>query len=363
MKVGIVTFHRAINYGAVLQVFALYKTIEKLGATPEIIDYISPAISGIHRRFEFGFHPLEMYRYLRYGSSVNKRFDKFEKFVETMKLSTKVISSEDFFRVSQNNDAVICGSDQVWNLKITGNDFNYFLSNVLEPAKRIAYAASFGLSDYPANMQCELKVALERFNSISVRETMGQKIVESLIHKLPAVVLDPTLLLEKEEWKKFSEPYEIKDKYLLVYSVGQIEDLFGVAREISKKYGYRIAVVSHRRFRGLPGALYLKDLSPLEFVSVVDNAACVVTNSFHGTAFSVELEKKFIVVRRSETNNPGLNSRMETLLEKVGLTGQIYGERTTDIDELLAVDHSLAAERLAQLRKDSIKFLEKSLAE
>lgn len=361
MKIGIITFHRAINYGAVLQAFALYKTVETLGEKVEIIDYVSPAVSAAHHRMTLQLSPVGLYRFLRFGKSINRRFDKFEKFLNSMQLSPSVSSPEDIAKLSADYGAVICGSDQVWNLNITEKDFNYFLKTVNESTKRIAYAASFGQSDYPADLKDEIKTSLERFDSISVREKAGKEIVESLLNMKPKLVLDPTLLLTKQEWRTFSEPYEIRDKYLLVYSVGQIEDLFDLAREIAHKRGYKIAVISLRKFKDLPNAMCLKDLSPLEFVNVVDNAECVITNSFHGTAFSVELEKKFIVVRRSEKAHPGLNSRMETLLEKVGLIGQIYGEKTTNVDELLSVDHSQASQKLSQFRTESKDFLRSSL--
>lgn len=361
MKIGIITFHRAINYGAVLQAFALYQTLKKLNYDPCIIDYIAPSVSSLHHKIKLKLDLKSIYYYFRYGKSINKRYDKFIEFIKTVKLTEPVNNEKEICSLCDGLDAVICGSDQVWNVKITEKDYNFFLCSVPDSKKKIAYAASFGLSEFKDDDIKSIIPLLNRLNNISVRETTGQTIVKNICGKVPQLVLDPTLLLSKEEWTNLCQSFETPDKYILIYSVGDIEDLFPIALEIQKKHKLKIAVIAHKKFRQLSDAIYFKDLGPLEFVQLFNNATYVVTNSFHGTAFSVVLQKKFIIKLRNEKDNPGLNSRMLTLLESIGLEKQVYVDGA-DANKMLEVDFSEANYNLNQLRASSISYLEEALS-
>lgn len=362
MNIGIMTFHRAINYGAILQAYALNCVLNKLGADVKIIDYLSPSISSRHKLMRPSLNPIDLYRYLRYSKTVNAKFEHFQLFLDKMNLSSKASSFDELNKLSESMDAVICGSDQVWNTEITNQDFHYFLDFVPHSVKKIAYAASFGQTQIPKSIDKTIGGYLRRFDSISVREDSGAELVDKLIGKRPDVVLDPTILLSKEEWRKLRSHEELPERYILVYSVGEIEKLFPTATEISNKTGLPLVVFSHREYSSLSNTFYIKTAGPTGFIDAFDRADYVITNSFHGTAFSVIFRKKFLVQTRTVDTSKGLgiNSRIITLLEKTGLNRQVY-KQGDSLSLLDATDYSDAEERISFHKKTSINFLKKSL--
>lgn len=362
MQVGIITFHRAINYGAVLQAYALTKVINSLGDKSRIIDYIAPCVSNRHKPLRLSLRPSEIYRYLRYGKSVNERFNNFQNFLNTIPITVEVSKSGELSELAQHLNAVICGSDQVWNTEITSNDFHYFLDFVSGKVKKIAYAASFGITHIPENVQEEIKLNLNKFDSISVREEEGADLVERLIGKRPQVTLDPTILISADEWREISTSEKLPPHYVLIYSVGEVEKLFPLALEISHSENIPIVIFSHRNYKELDNVFYIRTFGPTGFINAFDKADYVVTNSFHGTAFSVIFHKKFIVLSR--TVNPlrgsGINSRINTLLKKSGLDNQIYHGGSL-LSKLNNINYSEVEERLNPLREKSIGFLIEAL--
>lgn len=356
------TFHRAINYGAILQAYALKCVLNKLGADVKIIDYISPSISSRHKLMRPSLNPLDLYRYLRYSKTVNAQFKQFQLFLDKMNLSERASSLNELRKLSESMDAVICGSDQVWNTEITNQDFHYFLDFVPDSVKKIAYAASFGQTQIPKSIDKTIGDYLRRFDSISVREDSGAELVDKLIGKRPEVVLDPTLLLSNDEWRELKSIEVLPERYILVYSVGEIEKLFPTAIEISEKTGFPLVIFSHRKYPSLSNTFYIQTTGPTGFIDAFDKADYVITNSFHGTAFSIIFRKKFLVQTRTVDPSKGLgiNSRIITLLEKTGLSGRIYMQRDA-MSLLEATDYADAENRISFHKKASIKFIKESL--
>lgn len=362
MNIGIVTFHRAINYGAILQVFALSKVIGRLGGNAIIIDYISQCVASRNKRMRPSLNPVSLYRYFKYAKTVNTQHKYFEQFLEHMSLSAPVSAYVELNELSRTFDAMICGSDQVWNTDITDLDFHYFLDFVPDSIKKIAYAASFGNTQIPDNTHKTIKKYLSRFYSISVREEAGADLVMQLIGKRPQVVLDPTLLLSVDEWRELKSEEELPQRYILVYSVGEIERLFPTAIEISDKTRLPLVVFSHRKFSTLKNVFYIKSASPSGFIDAFDKADYIITNSFHGTAFSIIFRKKFLIIPRTVDSSKGLgiNSRIVTLLEKTNLNGQIFtkGDALTVLD---TINYIGAEEKIKAHKQDSIEFIRKSI--
>lgn len=321
-KIATLTFHRAINYGAVLQAYALQKSIEKFGYDTEILDYRSDFLEKLHNP-----HDLRKYKsILRYGyailrNSVKKDNRKaFYSFSEKYLKLSKVYNRENIKDAADEYKAVIVGSDQVWNYNCTNFDKTYFLDFLPDGKQKYSYAASVGIKLESPEIRNEYKKLLSDFSVRSVREAQAQKELEKL--GLSAeVALDPTLLLKPEEWRKIATaPKKKPGKYLLVYVITATPTIFSAAKKISKKYGLQIIYINEFLFNK-PGVKNVSKITPTEWLWLFDNAEYIVTNSFHGTAFSVNFEKQFYVEPLPVKTN--VNSRIYDLLTLLDLQNRI----------------------------------------
>ena len=361
MKVAIITFHRAINYGAVLQVLALQESIMKLNHEATVIDYRCKAI-------EEDYKNIRLKKGVGLKSIVNnvisypiryKKKKEFYRFVEkNLNLSSSIYSSNaELIKSNDEYDIFITGSDQVWDDKCVKFDKAYFLDFVSESSKKNSYAASFSFGELPNDLKEEYRARLKDFNNISVREEVGKKIFGQLLNKNIVVSLDPTLLLNKEEWSKYATERLIEQKYILIYSVHAPNKLFKFAEELSNKTGFKLVNINDSWQRKV-NAKYLRGISPSEYLSLFKNAQYILTNSFHGTVFSLIFNKKFMVELVSKTNK--INHRSKHLLELLGLEDRILenidGKWQDDDIDYKNVNCILEIER-----KKSIQYLENIL--
>ena len=218
-KTATITFHKAVNYGAILQAYALQRSILKLGIDNDIIDYDCKLISNVYKLINIKsvksfIKSLIAFRIYYYKKNKFKSFIK-KYIILTNPVTKDILKSEEF---NNKYDFFITGSDQVWNYEITNLDDAYFLNFVKDESKVKSYAASFGISCIPENLRLKYKNYLKRFSSILVREKTGAKLIENLIDKKVNIVLDPVLLLNKNEWNEiiFKTKFDdIKDKYIL----------------------------------------------------------------------------------------------------------------------------------------------------
>lgn len=308
--IGILTLHNAINYGAILQTYALQHKLDLLGIQNQVIDYKCPKITNRHKiKFKW-WNPL--------GYAIKMRTKrKFKQFLNTKVRLSKAISSLN--RVTPC-DAYLVGSDQVWNLTITGNDMTYFLDSVPKEALKYSYAASMGAYQFTSSDAKDKCLALlNEFSSLSVREKTGKQYLEECSKDTArnlsiAVHLDPVLLLKKEEWEKFGCCKQ-KRKYILLYMIGRQEELIHWAQELSKQLSLPVIWISDS-LRSYQRIKNKRCSSPEEFVGLFSNSAYVVTNSFHGTAFSIMFHKPFYTVTRREGKRV---ERIADLLDTVGL--------------------------------------------
>lgn len=321
MKCGIITFHRAINYGGALQALALQRTVEKLNVDAELIDYYAPSIEGLYRpslkqRFSYINIKRTASALLRNGtlSFNNEGFAAFRK--KYMKESAnKYYNSEDLGK--SDYDVYITGSDQVWSPTCAGFDKNYFLDFVKDGKKKNSYAASFGVGDIPDNLTDEYRSLLCDYNKISVREADGAAIIKKVLDKDVPTVLDPTLLLTKDEWKSYADESAYRnEKYILLYMIAEDEELIGKALSLAKKTGFKVYYVNDRFYKA-KGVNNLRKVSPDKWIGLFMNAEYVFTNSFHGVAFSINFEKKFHVQMLKA--NVKVNSRINNILELLQL--------------------------------------------
>lgn len=350
MKVGIITFHRAINYGGVLQSYALQRYIENKGVSAEVIDYRSPFIEKQYYSKKINFKYIK-----RVASAIIKNGTlkpPINEFIQFRKNYLKVSSVKYNLKNIQDSeneyDILITGSDQVWSYYCAGFDENYFLNFINNPRKKFSYAASFGVERIPSEFNLEYKKRLINFNSISVREKSGQKLIKNLIDRSSHVHIDPTLLFDFEGWKKILDidinSFKNKKKYILIYMIAESKSIIKSAKRLAKQEKLEIFYISDRIYKKR-GLINLRKVDPKKWVELFNNASYVFTNSFHGVAFSINFKKDFYI--EFLKNNVLVNTRLNEILSDFGLKdriinndikfSKIHKDRYTDIQKVLKI--------------------------
>lgn len=369
MKIGILTFHCADNYGAVLQTYALQRVIQSIGNSSEIIDYqpsclldpYSSKIGIITTLKESGFSKKSIRRIVSrciHYSSIKKRKRNFEDFrIKYLLVSSKVYHNYDELLINPPVfDAYIVGSDQVWNpdfVQETGR--SYFLSFAPDKSKKISYAASISNHSLK-NMDDLYHQELIEFNQISVREDSAKVLLSELVKKQIEVTLDPTLLLEATDWETISSPIKYEYKYLLVYDLIKNDEILELANLIAKRLDLKIISYTNKKgydkWAGSFGGSH-----PSEFISLFMNAQFIITNSFHGTAFSIIFKKEFFTIP-----HPTRGDRMINLLDSLNLSDRLITCQTglPELD-LKSINYSEVSNQLKEKRKESIKFLKEAV--
>ncbi|MCD8304112.1 MAG: polysaccharide pyruvyl transferase family protein [Prevotellaceae bacterium] len=359
MKIGIITFHSAFNYGAVLQCYALQETLKGMGHRVRLIDYrpsyLQPDLSITPHKILSLLHrnPLpSIYARLRYLliRSEKKKYDKtFKVFAKQFELPRDEDTLDSY-------DTYIFGSDQIWNSHIThGLDPYYYGYLPFEKRDRVyvTYAASMGDVNFDEMLSDHFRKALTNFDAISVREEELQVALQPLTDKEIKVVLDPTLLAEPKIWEHIIKKPEIKEKYVFVYQVRIDKEALRIARKIAKDIG-GIVIDSRIRSKILSRKQY-SCYSPMDFLGWIKYASCVVTTSFHGTAFSVVFRKPFYSV------SVGIGDlRLLSFLNKMGLQDRFIPKTSTPT--FSPIDYAEAHQRLAQMRQLSMDFLRENLS-
>ena len=312
MKIGILTFDHALNYGAVLQAYALQQALKKLNIQNEIIDYRCPAFEKQYESFwGQGTAVGKLKHALLYFQNRRIRA-RFAEFHNRFLFSSGECyhHAEELSAANGRYDFFLTGSDQVWNASLTEFDKTYFLSFVADNRKKISYAASFGVSDFPKAWQEQSRVLLDSFYGLSVREQEGADIVRDLIGREAQVHLDPVLLLTTDDWMRFVKPVSGRN-YIFVYLLAKTDTVFRFIETISEKTGCDVLWFGPGVRRPVR-AKYIRTGGPEDFLGYLANASYVVTNSFHGTAFSILFHKKFFVELLPEPSKA--NSRLENIL-------------------------------------------------
>lgn len=321
MKAGIITFHRALNYGAVLQAYALQQFLDQIGIENEIIDYRCNFIEEFYKPIKatpFG-NPKMFTREVLYAPKNLRKRRRFEEFIgQHVRTSRVVHTSDELRQMNSEFDFFITGSDQVWNMKWSGFDTAYFL-DFADDQKKYSYAASFGLGGIQESQKETYHKLLHSFRELSVRENTGVKIIQGLLQRGAAVHIDPTCLIEKSQWEKIS----IKPKesgYVLVYMLDKSAELLNYAESIAKERNMKIIRIldtiqkdGKYEDRGF--------LSPAEFLGLFANAGYIVTNSFHGLMFSTIFEKDFCLQYQKREDAP--NSRLQDFVKAYGLESHV----------------------------------------
>ncbi len=364
MKVLIITLHRVFNYGSVLQAYATQKVFEKAGCDVEIIDYITEQRTNKHLFFNvppFIKNDLLHKSVYLVGKDISVLLKKatFGSFLrKNIRLSKRYVTEDDLMKDPPVADVYVTGSDQTWNSQYNeGIDRGFFLAFAPEEKKKISFAASFGKSELNTEEAQITKQYLSKYHAISVREDTAQGIVKTM--GLSAMcMIDPTLQLTKEEWGEIASERLIKEKYLvLMLLYNEDNGATELARKIASQKGLKLVKISWELKRPVLVDKLMTHRSPQDFLSLFYHADFIVTNSFHGTAFSINLEKQFLVVPRNE-----FNSRIESLLRLTGLERRLVSndcEPMTAVEEL--IDYTPVNEVLQQERKRAMDFIKNNI--
>ncbi len=340
-KIATITFHWATNYGAVLQAYALQKHLEKSGYDAEIIDYVPTRIDAIQKLLALKSLNTDFF-------SKERKISVFRK--AELKLSKKRYrTNRSLFTCADSYDAVICGSDQVWNKAFTMGaekkpTLSYFLNFAGKNTKKISYAASFGLEQLPESMAKIIKPELDSFHAVSVREESGKKILNG-IDIDSTVVADPTLLLDAEDYCRLIDGKTTKTapavfSYILHSGQKTAESISGYVRKALGESENNVSTYG----------IY-------DWLEFERNSKFIVTNSFHGTVFALIFHTPFVTV---PVENSKMNGRIETLLKSVGLENRIVDTFDQSLlDRLLTteIDWQEVDRRVDLLREGSFNFL------
>lgn len=312
MKIGILTFHRAHNYGAVLQAYALQTYLQSLNHTVEFIDYRNEELLNVYKWFDFNRfktrHLNNIYKELKLILPREKRFKKFDEFINRyLNLSPKEYSLNSY-------DVIIIGSDQVWNTNLTNGFDNMYWGNfkINNNCKLVSYAASMQDKILNDNIS-RIKKYLNNFTYISVREDSIAKTLNSITNKNISVVIDPTLLLSKNQWNNLCGEKMIKEPYLLLYQVRKDNKAKRIAEMIAQKRNLRLIYLSAGIDKN--NSHEVATAGPLDFINLFKHADFTVCTSFHGTVFSIIFNIPFCSVLL----NDGKDNRVKDLLYKLNL--------------------------------------------
>ncbi|WP_158231933.1 MULTISPECIES: polysaccharide pyruvyl transferase family protein [unclassified Sporosarcina] len=374
--VGIITFHNTINYGGILQTYALQKVIREMGYDVENINYVNnektyAKYSKKRRILQYIWR--NIFCPLFGGAERKKKTNEFrEKYI---KLSKNVHSIDGIVHPSVIYDMYITGSDQVWNFHLTGNDSAYFLDFAPREKKRVSYAASFGFSQLPDNQKERYSELISKFDALSVREIQGKEIINSLLkNKQVSVVLDPTLLLDKKEWAELLGNTEVcnEEGYILCYYMPGdkvlTDGIKAIADKLSRRTGKKVINIGKKEYNKLMfWEVNLTSEGPLEFINLFKNASYIVTNSFHGTAFSIIFKKEFFIPENKKmTGVKQLNSRIISLLSILELSNRLVPVdqiKNTAYDKFSEIDYKNVYSLLNVEKDNSLKFLTTILKE
>lgn len=365
MIIRTITCHHAFNHGAMLQAYALLAYLQSLGHDAKVIDYrpdymprLQMNFDWVPPKYDFWFIR-QLYRRVKlpFLQQEQERRHALEKFFKKyIKITdTEYNAIEELRQNPPAADLYIAGSDQIWNTTFrNGLDPSFFL-DFGTPKRRISYAASFATSQLAAGSEDFVKEKLSRFDAISVREVSGKKILETLGHE-GSVVVDPVFLLSGNQWDTMDTPDWGQERYILTYDFERGGNpIAQVAMRLAKLGECKIYSVSpyrrqyaHRNF---------VNVGPDKFVSLVKHAQCVVSNSFHGSAFAMIYGRNFLVVNRKD----GLNVRMQDLLGRYGLSQRLITPDAQDRLLMQDIYYSPVYERLEQDIEFSKSFLQNQI--
>ena len=387
--VGIITVHHYGNFGSALQAYASQKVFEKLGYDTYIIDYRSPnAYYATERYMNYEDRDDSFYRKLEkrsygmlkrivrkmlsspciahflYKLGMRRGINLTNFWLENLRMTRRYEKLSDLYADPPHFDIYVVGGDQLWNTYITFNNPAFFLTFADEEAKKITFSTSIGIPAIPIEALDTFKKGISNLSAILLREQEGVDYLRSLGFKADRV-LDPTLMLTKEEWnemrdRKYKLPYE---KYILAYFLNPTDWTSELLETVRLQTGLPVIVIGARRGGNASKEyFYTGGIEVSTFLSLFAHTDIVVTNSFHGMAFTVLFEKIMVATYRSDESETSMNSRHRNMVDLFGLSSCLYDRKSFSPEKLsYHMDYGKINGRLAEHRRQSIELLKKAL--
>lgn len=369
-KIGICTIYTGFNYGSALQTYATKTIVNKIGYDPIVLKISGSFVDGRDVRLSKIFkmmirsivHPkVAIQSFFSYRTGYSKFISKntknlfisfYRDFIIPKKIKYSTLKKE---AISNDYVSFICGSDQVWNSTSIYLDPFYYLE-FSPKSKRIAFAPSFGKSDIPNYNKKQIKEKISKIEYLSIREDSGKQIIKELIGKDAVQLIDPTLVLTKEEWIEKLNLYHNEEIYILAYFLDKpIDSAIKKINQLEKKLNCKVIYVP---YDDVEYSWETKPSGPQEFVNLVFNAKYIVTDSFHGTAFSIIFNKDFYVYSRNYGVATSQTTRIISLLSKMRLVDRLDNDDKND----LSIDYSYPNDILREERNKSFNYLKKAIS-
>lgn len=373
-KVGLITYHHYYNYGTVLQAYALQKAIELAGNySSEIIDYRASEEKKLTKLQLLGIRIKRIAVYLkewrriwrlkRYGGILKEKNAKFDEFFNNeLKVGADVYHR--YFDLENNPplyDVYVTGSDQTWSPKI-GLIPAMFLQFVPKGKKRIAYAPSIGVSKLTREEKTQMDSWIQGYSSVSCREKGGVILLQSFLKdKTVQLVVDPTLLLSSEDWNEIARNPHIETPYILCYFIGHRNYYREYARHLSIHMKMPLLFIPVSWVDLIKDNDFVRDAGPKEFLGLIKNASLVLTDSFHGTIFSINYHKDFYSFLKVEGGSKAMdNSRITDILTRFNLNDRLIDEGFSLTYS--PIDYTMVSPLIEKERADSWAYLKESLS-
>lgn len=378
--VGLAVCYDTKNFGSQLQVLATIRKVAEFGVEVEIIQYkkkftpvfiiqtlprlLNPYFISNKVRIMRKNREIKKHHDIAEKVSIrNRRFDRFLKEYFGPLLRSYYGWGSLVKESAKNYDIFLCGSDQLWLPSNLGSHF-YTLEFAPDNKPKIAYATSFGVSQIPWYQKRRTAHYLGRFQAISTRELAGGAIINELTGRSAQIVCDPTLLFDADEWRKIIPDKSVLDEpYIFCYFLGTNQEHRQAALKLKKETGLKMItcpfldhfVEADQSF----GDVQLFDMDATDFVNLIRHAEYILTDSFHGSVFSILNHKKFLTFNRFRKGANSRNSRIDSLCALLDLSERRY---TGNIEIIRSdIDYKHIDERLAELRKESSKYLKEAL--
>ncbi|MBR4066776.1 MAG: polysaccharide pyruvyl transferase family protein [Bacteroidaceae bacterium] len=378
-RIGIATIHKSSNFGGSLQAYALYKYLESQGHSVEIIDLLRP----VHDRFIYDsrYKPYRSTRFTLknrllefakqllgykdnkgYSSEVSKQ--KFAEFFKDIKYSKEYRKVRYIYKDAPQYDVYVSGSDQLWNPMHSFSIEPFFLTFAPEGCKKISYATSIGVTKLTDREKTDFKRWLASYEAISVREDEGKQLLGSFIKdKNIEVVADPTFLLDIKDWKKLAITPSMKENYILLFSLSNAKPLVDFAIRMSKESGKRLVIIKGPSLdANSPDYILDNNIGPREFLGYFDNADIVITDSFHGSVFSMLMGAKnfFSYIQPVSKTGNRITNLLKTVEEPNHLLPSDLAKSYKELDEE-KIDKVALYDRIAKVREHAREFLTRNI--
>ncbi len=353
MKAGIITYHRAYNYGSALQNYALNYYLRSEGVEAFTIDYQNENQENMYKIFQPNNSVMSVLRniqslmYLKDLKLHKKKFDSF--LSEYIPMTESIRSGEELCKLNEVLDYFICGSDQIWNASCYDFDKSYLLNFVRDKKKCIAYAPSIAIAEIPKDWNAMFKEYICDYKAVSLREKKGADFICEVINKPVPVLPDPVFLLSEQEWSELSVSPDLKKPYIFCYFIGDVRGMREFAKNMRKATKLPLVVV----YKNIRDMAYpnkkLYGTGPREFLGLIKNAEYICTNSFHATAFSIIFKKNFWAFTDIE-HSISAGSRIDNITALFGLENRVLNY--TNMDNVNFTEQIVFTDEMIEVREN-----------